>query len=123
MSIHAAGFSEPATTYVWENLGASRFEAGAAAAFDKSKITRAMREYAIAGTLHFDHLAGLRHSLANAPMLGLSAYQLSRSCGLSEAETRARLERMLGQHESEWKGFVHSLGSTSFVAEWAIHAR
>jgi hypothetical protein len=123
MSVHAAGLDEPGATYVWENLGASQFEAGAATAFDRSKITRAMREYAIGGTLHFDHLAAVRHSAANAPMLGLSVYQLSRACDLSEAETRVRLDRMLDQHESEWKEFVRSLGPTSFVAEWALHAR
>jgi hypothetical protein len=94
-----------------------------AAAFDRKKITPALREYAIAGALHLDHLAALRHSLANARMLDLSAFQLARSCGLSETESRTRLDRLLTQHETEWKSFMHSLGPDSFVADWAICAR
>jgi hypothetical protein len=122
LSLHAAGLAEPMTTYVWEDLGAPTFEAGAAAAFDRKKVTRAMREYAIAGTLHLDHLAGLLHSSTNAPMLNLSALQLSQSCGLPSAEARARLNRLLVQHETEWKGFMHSLGPSSFLANWANYA-
>lgn len=122
LSLHTAGLEEPKTTYVWEDLGAPTFEAGAAAAFDRKKITRAMREYAIAGTLHLDHLAGLLQSPTNAQMLNLSALQLSQSCGLPVAETRARLNRLLVQHETEWKDFMHSLGPSSFLANWANHA-
>ncbi len=122
LSVHAAGLVEPKTTYVWEDLGAPYFEAGAAAAFDKKKITGAMREYAIAGTLHFDHLAGLLQSPANAPMLSLSAFQLGRACGLSESEARARLDRLLTQHQSEWKSFMQSVGPTSLLADWAVCA-
>jgi hypothetical protein len=122
LSMHAAGLSEPQTTYVWENLGAEDFENGAAAAFDRKKITRAMREYAIAGTLHLDHLATMRHSPANARMMALSAFQLSRTSGLTEADTRTRLDHVLDQHETEWKNFMGSLGSSSFVAHWAGQA-
>jgi hypothetical protein len=119
LSIHAAGLSEPKAIYVWEDLGAPDFESGAAKAFDRRKITKAMREYAIAGALHLGHLAGLRHSQLNAPSLSLSAFQLTGACGLSEAETRARLDRLLSQHEKEWRGFMDSLGPNSFVAGWA----
>ena len=122
LSMHAAGLSEPPTTYVWENLGAEDFDGGAAASFDRKKITRAMREYAIAGALHLDHLATMRHSSANTRMIALSAFQLSRACGLPEAETRTRLDHVLGQHEAEWKNFMGSLGTSSFVAHWAGQA-
>lgn len=121
LSIHAAGLTEPTNSYVWEDLGAATFEAGAAATFDKRKITRAMREYAIAGALHLDHLAALAHSPANTGVLSLNAIQLSQSCNLALTETRTRLDRMLAQHESEWKSFMDSLGAKSFVAHWAIH--
>jgi hypothetical protein len=123
LSLHAAGLAEPKATYVWEDLSASTFEAGAAAAFERKKITGAMREYAIAGTLHLDHLAGLLHSPAGAQTLNLSALQLSQSCRLPIAEIRNRLSRLLVQHEREWRDFMQSLGQSSFLADWAIHAR
>ena len=88
-----------------------------------NNMTSALREYAIGGVLHFDHLASLRRSPANIGMLGLATFQLSRACGIAEAEARVRMDRLLARHEIEWKGFVQSLGPTSFVADWAVHAR
>lgn len=116
LSVHAAGFSERANTYVWENLSAPTFEDGAADSF--TKITRALHEYAIAGTLHLDHLAGLRGSVMHAPALRRSASQLARSQGLSESDAKERLDRLLAQHEQEWRCFIQSLGRNSFVANW-----
>ena len=118
LSVHAAGLSEPKTTYVWENLNADNFEAGAATSFDRMKITGAMHEYAIAGTLYLDHLATMRHSRANERTIALSAFQLSRACDLPGAVASARLNRALSQHEAEWKSFMSSLGQSSFVANW-----
>jgi hypothetical protein len=123
LSVHAAGETEPKTTYVWEDLGAPSFDSGASAAFGRKKITGAMREYAVAATLHFDHLAALRYSPANARALDLSAFQLSEACRLAEDKTRARLERMLAQHETEWGSFIGSLGPESFVAKWTVCAQ
>jgi queuosine biosynthesis protein QueC len=122
LSVHAAGLNEPPETYVWENLGAVTFPSGAAASFKKNKITGKLRDYAIAGTLHLDHLAGLRSSPANARMLNLSAFQVSRSLNLPEADVRAKLDRLLRQHENEWKNFMISLGESSFIANWAVAA-
>jgi hypothetical protein len=48
--------------------------------------------------------------------------ELSRSLGIPEPDVQRKLERLLSQHENEWKEFVHSLGKNSFVAKWAIHA-
>src|SRR5260370_10918210 len=42
---HAAGLKEAKETYVWEDLSAPTFKAGAAAAFKRKRITPAMREY------------------------------------------------------------------------------
>jgi hypothetical protein len=123
LSVHAAGLAESKHTYVWEDLSAGTFEAGAAVAFAQKKITRALREYAIAGTLHLDHLAGLRTSRANSRMLDLSTFQLSGSLGLTEVDVRSRLDRLLVQHEREWKNYLDSLGRTSFLANWASQAR
>lgn len=118
LSIHAAGLDEPGETYVWENLRAPTFEAGAASGF--MGITGAQREYAIAGTLHLAHLAALRRSAINATTLDLAVSQLSRSRALPEATIRAKLDRLLDQHESEWKRFLATLGPDSFVGDWAV---
>ncbi len=123
LSAHAAGLTESKAAYVWEDLGAPSFDAGAAPGFDRKKITKAMYEYAIAGTLHLDHLAAVRHSSANAPALALSTSQLGQACGLPEAEVHTRLNRLLTQHEAEWTNFVGSLGATSFVARWTAYAQ
>jgi hypothetical protein len=118
LSIHAAGLKEPKENYVWEDLSAATFTAGASASLDGRKITEAMREYAIAGTLHLDHLAGLRGSLANATTLNFSAYQLSEVLGLTEADSQQRLDRLLNQHSREWRDFVNFLGKHSFINNW-----
>jgi 7-cyano-7-deazaguanine synthase in queuosine biosynthesis len=118
LSVHAAGLKEKKTVYVWEDLTASAFESGAADDFDRKKITNAMRQYAIAGTLHLDHLATVHESASNALAFDLGVSQLSQACSLEEDETRMRLGRMLRQHALEWKSFVGSLGRRSFVSHW-----
>jgi hypothetical protein len=123
LSVHGAGLSEEKETYVWENLSASKFEAGAARSFARRKITRALHEYAIAGALHLDHLAQLRTSAASTGPLSLCAFQLGQSLGLPEAEVRAKLDRLLAQHEKEWKAFMESLGQSSFLGSWAKGVR
>jgi 7-cyano-7-deazaguanine synthase in queuosine biosynthesis len=117
LSVHAAGLTEPSETYIWENLSAKTFEGGAAPAFDR--ITKAQREYAIAGTLHLDHLAALQRSPANKGTLGLAISQLSQSRTMPEAAIHASLTRLLNKHESEWMQFLEVLGPDSFVANWA----
>ncbi len=123
MSVHGAGLSEPKETYVWENLSAGRFETGAASSFPMKKVTKALQQYAIAGALHLDHLAQLRKSPANSGMLSLCAFQLSQSLGLPEADICSKLNRLLAQHEKEWKDFMESLGQTSFLGNWVKGGR
>ncbi len=122
LSVHAAGLQEAETTYVWERLTATKFRDGVAPGFPKRKITGKLREYAIAGVLHLDHLACLRTSPANLQPLNLAAFQLGRSLDLSQTEARQRLDRLLIQHETEWITFVKSLGANSFITEWAAHS-
>lgn len=121
LSVHAAGLTERKESYVWENLQASSFEKGAAKGF--GQITRALRDHAIAGTLHLDHLAALRSSEAGRAAINLCAFQLGKSRGLAEADVKTKLDRLLTQHENEWKAFMYSLGEQSFVADWAAHVR
>jgi 7-cyano-7-deazaguanine synthase in queuosine biosynthesis len=119
LSVHAAGLHERKETYVWEDLATREFAAGAAAAFEKKKITGALREYAIAGALHLEHLAHLRLSPASAGTLSLCAFQVGQSLGLAECDVRSKLDRLLAQHEKEWKDFMNSLGKSSFLNQWA----
>lgn len=124
MSVHAAGLSEPGERYVWEDLAAPTLDAGAAASFfEKKKITGKLRDYAIAGALHMDHLAALLDSNANSRMLDLAAFQLGGALQLPQADARARLNRLLEQHSAEWEAFMLSLGPDSFVADWALRGR
>jgi 7-cyano-7-deazaguanine synthase in queuosine biosynthesis len=123
LSVHAAGLQEPKEHFVWEDLSAATFETAATAAFPREKVTRSQREYAIAGVLHLDHLAGLLGSDANAGRLKLSAAQIGRTMGIEDTEVAAKLNRLLRQHKYEWTNFMDSLGHNSFVADWALSAR
>jgi hypothetical protein len=116
LSVHAADLKESADKYVWENLSAPTFDAGAAKGFDK--MTRAQKQYAIAGTLHLDHLAYLKQSRAAERPLNLAAFQLARALNESEGAIRIKLDRLLSQHEKEWKAYMNSLGPQSFVVQW-----
>ena len=118
MSVHAAGLSECKQSYVWEDLTTTRFEDGAAPSFENRKPKGAMYEYAIAGTLHLDHLAGILHPSAIQTGILRQCFQLSGCLGLPEEEIRVKLERLIWKHADEWKDFVESLGSESFIAQW-----
>jgi hypothetical protein len=116
LSVHAAGFAENTNTYVWDNLSASSFEKGAARGFDG--VTDALREYAIAGVLHLDHLANLTNSPLHKPALTRLCYQLSQSLGMSQRDVESKLMGMLAEHRREWDAFLHSLGQYSYVRNW-----
>ncbi|MCM0609862.1 MAG: 7-cyano-7-deazaguanine synthase [Ideonella sp. WA131b] len=120
LSVHAAGLAEAKETYVWEDLSAPTFEGGASAAFEH--ITKAQREYAIAGALHLDHLATLQKSPMNKGTIDLTVAQLSRSRGVPQDTVLASMNRLLNQHESEWMDFLDSLGPDSFVANWVARS-
>jgi hypothetical protein len=123
MSVHAAGLSEPKERYVWTDLTARTFESAAARSYrDKGKITRASREYAIAGALHLDHMADLA-TTARGSGLDLAAFQLAGALRIKREDARRRLGRLLQQHRAEWEGFMRSLGPKSFVADWAMRGR
>ena len=120
MSLHAVGVAEPSETYVWENLSAKRFEDGAVHGFKIAIPRGAQYEYAIAGTLHLDHLAGLPNSSINQISLDRQIFQLSRSLALSEHKTKQMTTRLLIQHGKEWREFVAHLGVNSFVSHWVL---
>ena len=122
MSMHAIGRSERRGTFVWEDLTANRFEDGAAPAFKIRKHRGALFESAIAGTLQLDQLARLHDSGASQSGFDRQVGGLSASLRLPEETVRAKLMRVLRQHEREWKGFLDSLGRGSFVSRWVLGA-
>ena len=122
MSIQSCGRSESREAYVWEDLSVTSFERGANAAFKHRLANGALYEYAIAGTLYLDHLANILQSATNRATLDLHTLFLSRSRGFSEEGIRSRLERLLLRHRREWKSFIDSLGSQSFLVRWVTGA-
>ena len=118
LSVHAAEQTEPPGTYVWEDLGAPTFASGASSGFDRAKITGAMREHAIAGVLHLDHLSGLRESQADAPRLNMVSFQISQSLGLPRGIVSRNMNRLLARHKHEWESFLEFIGPDSFVTKW-----
>lgn len=123
LSVHALGAKEQRETYVWEDLKALRFEDGASSEFKNKKAKGSLYEYAIAGTLHLDHLADMQHSPQGIAALDRATFQLSQALSRPQEDIHKRLHRMLKHHESEWHSFIHSLGPKSFVAQWALRAR
>jgi 7-cyano-7-deazaguanine synthase in queuosine biosynthesis len=124
MSIHSAGLNEPPERYVWERLTMHAFEDGAEPSFRaKGKITGALREYAIAGALHLDHLAMLAGNSAHDRAIGAASFHIGGALGLTPADARGRLDRLLKRHSEEWEAFMLSLGPDSFVADWAMRGR
>lgn len=123
MSVHGAGATEPADHYVWERLDVDTFEKGVASGYSPDRIGPAMKAYAIAGTLHLDHLAALRKASDNPGPLAVPAFHLSHALGIERDEARRKLERLIAQHAQEWTNYVSSLGSESFIAHWAVEAK
>lgn len=122
MSLHFAGLKEDVGTYIWDDLSAPDFQAAAATGYAQAN-SKAQREYAIAGTLHLEHLSGLRQSRLAEQTLGLASFQLSQALDISESAVRENLDRLLSQHEKEWTDYMTSLGSNSFVADFAGHGQ
>jgi 7-cyano-7-deazaguanine synthase in queuosine biosynthesis len=119
MSVHAAGLNENSARYVFERLNVPNIEDGMAVSSAQPKVGDAMREYALAGTLHLQHLSELHQDGAKKRGLDRIARQVGRLTGLTPNESEAKASRLISQHRKEWVAFVDSLGADSFVANWA----
>ena len=117
LSVHSAGETELDEAYIWSNLQASEFEAGATPSFRRPK--KAFLPYAIAGTLHMDHLAHMTKSPEARDIMKRNALLLSRVLKKPVALIEPRLARMLDRHSEEWGSYVRSLGSPTFIGQWA----
>ncbi len=115
MSVHAAGLEEPEGTYVCDDLTAGTIDGSVHNDF--KRMSQAFREYAIAGTLHLDHLADMaatgnrtaveRHAIITAPSLGMAAKEMGDLLG-----------GVLDRHAAEWGMFIKSAGARSFLRQW-----
>lgn len=117
MSLHSADLPEPVETYVFQDLSAEDLADSAPASF--TGLTKAMREHAIAGVLHLDHLASVEASQMHQSSISRFARGLARAMQLSDHPAEARLRDLLRRHTVEWARFVASLGPRSFVARIA----
>lgn len=115
-SLHAAGYEEDPTMYVWENLSADEFWAGAHPDFSKKTI--AQRDYAIAGVLHMDHLAALSIADNRDVLVQRQALILSKAQEISFQDAVVRVTRLLEAHADEWRSFLLSLSKSSFLKTW-----
>ncbi len=120
LSVHAAGLNEPPENYVWESLKAAIWEEGVAKDF--GSFTPALREYSIAGVLHFEHLAAILESVQYELIKRRRTNELARSLAVSPLVVEQNLDRLLQQHAMEWSAFTYDLGPESFVRQWIDEA-
>ncbi len=113
LSMFIAGLAEPADAYIWENLSASTFEAGVATGF--TGITDSMREHAIAGVLHMDHLADLATASSAVRAVRRVARETAEVLHEDPVEVEGRLRSLLSRHAAEWRRFLGALAPESFV--------
>ncbi|WP_460104922.1 7-cyano-7-deazaguanine synthase [Pseudomonas sp. S2_D10] len=116
LSVHAAGLQEPPENYVWESLDTPTWEAGAAKDFNG--VTKALRQYAIAGVLHFEHLASIRESSQYELIKRRRSSELARSLNEAPQAVAQNLDRFLQQHTKEWSAFTNDMKQGSFVRKW-----
>ncbi|MEM9704438.1 MAG: 7-cyano-7-deazaguanine synthase [Pseudomonadota bacterium] len=119
-SLHAAGYAEDPSMYIWEDLSASDFWAGAHKDHHDKSI--AQRDYAVAGVLHMDHIAALAVAEDREVLLQRQALVLARTLEVSFHDSERRLARLIEKHADEWQSFVASLSKSSFVRDWALAA-
>lgn len=113
LSVHAAGLTEPATNYAFEDLGATTLESGMAANFPRARLQESQTAYAVAGPMHLDHLADLSRS--PSPSLDRQIRELARAMDDSEEATRRNVMSLLAAHDAEWRAFLSSLPPKSFI--------
>ncbi|ABA03531.1 conserved hypothetical protein [Nitrobacter winogradskyi Nb-255] len=115
MSIHTAGLVDGPDAYVCNDLTAATIEEAVHPGF--KKVNSAFREYAIAGTLHLDHLADMAQP-NNHAALKRHAALTSTALGMTAAEAEGRLIGLLERHAAEWNKFTDDLGARSFIKKW-----
>nr|WIE93435.1 7-cyano-7-deazaguanine synthase [Mesorhizobium sp. WSM4875] len=115
MSVHAAGLAEESGTYICTDLNEDTLDK--ATHPDFTRRTAAFEQYAIAGTLHLDHMADMI-GVECRPVIRRHAALTASALGIPKEEAEAQLVAMLERHAAEWRNFVNDLGERSFVRKW-----
>lgn len=115
MSVHAAGLSEETGTYICTDLSAPTL--ADAIHPDFTRGNSAFEQYAIAGTLHLDHMADMAGAEAR-PAVRRHAVLTGMALGIPAQVAEEKLVGMLERHAVEWGNFVNDLGAGSFVRKW-----
>lgn len=116
LSVHAAEQVEPENTYVCNHIDAPTLKESVDDSFNK--FGKSYEEYAIAGTLHLDHLADMAKEELR-PEVKRHAILIASALDIEIKEVEERLLEMLKRHQSEWSAFLSSLDDKSFVRKWA----
>jgi hypothetical protein len=82
-------------------------------------MTGALRDYAIAGVLHLDHLAAVADSLRHDPIVRRVSREVAHALHQDADEAKLELSNLLRRHRAEWLAFLDWLGSASFVTKLA----
>jgi len=117
LSMHAAEVDEPTSNYIWEDLSAPDIASGAVPGF--TLMTKALREHAIAGVLHLDHLAALAGSTIHRRTTDRVAHETADALSIEPLEAEQKIHDLLARHRGEWLGFQSTLGPESFVSQLA----
>ena len=115
MSVHAAGLREEAGIYICTDLSAPSL--ADAIHPDFTRNSPAFEEYAIAGTLHLDHMADMASDDARSTVRR-HAILTGMALGISAPAAEEKLVGMFERHAAEWNNFVNDLGARSFVKKW-----
>jgi 7-cyano-7-deazaguanine synthase in queuosine biosynthesis len=115
MSVHAAALFEEPGTYICEDLSAPSFSEAVHPDFQRKSA--AFEQYAIAGTLHLDHMADMADDDAR-PTVRRHAALTGMALGLPARDSEEQLVGMLERHAAEWNSFVKDLGARSFIRKW-----
>lgn len=115
MSVHAAGLQEEAGIYICTDLSARSL--ADAIHPDFTRNSPAFEEYAIAGTLHLDHMADMASDDARSAV-GRHAVLTGMALGISGQIAEEKLVGVFERHAEEWNRFLNHLGARSFVKKW-----
>jgi Queuosine biosynthesis protein QueC len=116
MSVHAAGLSESGERYICEDLGAAVLDNGIHPEF--TRLTRAYREYAIAGLLHLEHMAELALPGSRAQLCH-HARHIAGALEQSPEDIETELANLFARHAAELAAFKTDLGEGSFISRRA----
>ena len=115
LSVQAAGLQENADTYICSDLSAKSLEGGIHPEFTHGNGV--FREYAIAGTLHLDHLADMSNEQSSS-IVRRHAVLVGQALSISTFEAQEKLQKMLDTHAQEWAEFIQSHDKDSFFRQW-----